>query len=200
MAPKPQNSPRLEGESLRQYRARLKEERLADERRRVEEYWGTNGNATAQTREHAHRTQQGAIARMFEAGHINGDELEWAAEIAEVADLIMRDVSLASASWETRVDCNGTSKDKLLEGVRRVRLEMAYGWWRDRISEPKTAILAMLTGETEAYSTVAARHRMGKKRARKLLISAIDLWPEAVEWAEKRVDREDIDQAHARLA
>lgn len=191
---------RRDGESLRQYRARLKEERLEAERIAMEERWGRHNAATPQTRDHASRTQQGAIARLFEAGYLSSDELEWAHEIAMTAAIIERDVSIAGASWETRVDCNGSSKDKLLEGVGRVRREMAYSWWRQRISEPKAAILAMLTGQQEAYSTVAARHRMGKKRARKLLISAIDLWPDAMDYAEAVVDREAIDQVHARLA
>lgn len=194
------NSPRREGESLRRYRDRLKEERLELERVEMEERWGRHNAATPQTRQHAAWSQQGAIARMFESGYLSADEFKWAAEIAATAAIIERDVSIAGASWETRVDCNGSSKDKLLEGVWRVRREMAYGWWRQRIGEPKAAVLAMLIGEQEAYSTVALRFRMGKKRARKLLISAIDLWPDAMDWAEAMVDREDIDQAHARLA
>jgi hypothetical protein len=55
-------------------------------------------------------------------------------------------------------------------------------------------------GDPKSYSTVAVDYRMGKRRARKLLISAIDLWPKALDEAEIEVDDETLAAIHARLA
>ena len=190
---------RRQGESLAMWRARMKEAALAAERTRVEAYWGTSGRATPKTREHAVLAEQSSITRLFDSGILNDDQLRSAVEIARVAEIIERDVSVAAASWESRVDCNGSSKDKLLEGIWRVRFEMAYSWWRARLREPKRAVLDMIVGDPAPFSTVALRYRMGKNRARKLLLDSLDMWPVAVVGAEGAVDKEDVEAAHARL-
>ena len=50
------------------------------------------------------------------------------------------------------------------------------------------------------FTIVATRDRMHNRRAKKLLIDALDLWPRCLGHACKTADREDLDAAHARLA
>lgn len=182
------------------FRARMKNIKLAAKNARVMDRWSHKREGTAQTHEHASKTRQGPLARLYQDGFIDVDQLEWACEIARVAERIESDVAIRTASYETRVDNQGSSKDVLAETITQVRHEVAYGWWRDAIPNPKRAILDMLVGEPKSYSAIAREYRMGQRRARKLLISAIDLWPVALDRAESTIDKEDVQAAHARLA
>lgn len=187
------------GENEPHYRARVENLRLAADRARMLDAWDHKREGTPETHDHASRQVQGAIARMFQDGHIDADQLGWAAEIASVAEGIERDVGVRSASLEMKVDCSGSGKNVLVEGIMRVRREIAYGWWRQRIPHPRPAVLDMLIGEQISYSRAARRWRMGKSRARMILIDSIDLWPEAMDHAERTVDDGDLAAAHAGL-
>lgn len=200
--PKPKMVHRIEprpGESAAMYQSRVDQLREADYRARVLNRWDHKNEGTPETHEYASKTRQGALSRLYLAGHISGDQLGWACEIASVAEMIERDVDVRVQSYEMRVDCSGSGRDSLIEVIVRVRREVAYGWWRERLPSPKRAILDMLVGETASYSTTALRYGMGKERARKLLISAIDLWPEAMRYAEAEVDDATLAAAHAGL-
>lgn len=191
---------RRPNESPAMYRARIQSLELAAERARMLDRWDHKKKGTPETHEHAWKSQDGPLSRLCQDGYIDADQLQWACEIAAIAESIQRDVSVKCSSYEMKVDQTGSPNSVLAEGVMRVRREMAYSWWRDRIPHPRRAILDMLIGEMKSYSQIAAQWRMGKRRARKLLISAIDLWPVAMDYAETQVDREDLDRQHARLA
>lgn len=186
-------------ESVPMYRARVSETLLAAARLEAAARWNHKNEGTVQTHEYASRTNQGALSRLHLSGSIDADQLAWACEIAMVAETIERDVEVKISKYRMPVDNEGSSKDVLVEGIMRVWREIAYGWWRERIPHPKRAILDMLTGEPVPYSTIALRYRIGHRRARKMLIDAIDLWPEAMEYAEKSVDAADLAAAHAGL-
>jgi hypothetical protein len=175
------------------------ENEAARSRAAMLERWKHKNDGTPETHEHAYRTQQGALARMFMVGDLTTDQLAWAVDIGETAELIERDVAVRIVAYEPRIDCQASGRDVLVEGIKRVHREIAYSWWRQRIPEPRRAILDMLTGEPKAFSTVARQHRMHKRRARRILIAAIDLWPEAMEHAQKSVDKADLAAAHAGL-
>jgi hypothetical protein len=199
-----QNAPRLvngiaslPGETDAMYQARVESLRRIVGRSRMLKRWDHKNEGTPETHENAARTRQGALARLFMAGHINADQLGWAAEIAAVAESIEADVAVRGASYEMRVDYSGSGRNTIVEGIMRVRREVAYGWWRDRIPEPRRGVLDMLVGEPVSYSTIAIQYRMGKARARRLLIDALDLWPDAMRYAEREVDDATIAAATA---
>lgn len=161
--------------------------------------WSHKNEGTPETHEQASRKSQGSLARMFMAGDLTADQLAWAVDIADVAERIESDVAVRVVSYEPRIDCQASGRDTLVEGIRRVRLEMAYSWWRQRIEDPKRAILDMLTGEPKSFSAVARLYRTHKRSMRKKLFHAIDLWPEALKYAELEVDDASLAAAHAGL-
>lgn len=184
-------------ENLTLYRARVGALKMASRRAEVLDRWSHKNDGTPETHEHASHTRQGALARLFQAGHIDVHELAWANEIAMVAESIERDVDVRCSSLEMRVDYSGSGRDALVENIMRVRREVAYTWWRERIPSPKRAVLDMIVGDAASYSTTALRYGMGKTKARKLLISAIQLWPRAMDHAESEVDDATLAAAHA---
>lgn len=203
-AEKVANAPRLvngiaalPGESDAQYQARIASLRLAVRHVRTLKRWDHKKEGTAQTHENAACTRQGALARLFMAGQLSADQLAWAAEIGAVAESIEADVSIRCPSYEMRVDFSGSGRDSVYESFMRIRREVAYGWWRERIPHPKRAVLDMITGEPISFSAAALRYRMGKARARRLLLDAIDLWPDAMRHAERIVDDGTLAAAHA---
>lgn len=180
------NKPRLlSKKAQRRARNKAKPERLAEK-------W-KHKNGAPETLEHASRTRQGALARLCAAGDIDAEQLGWALEIAEVAEQIQADVAVRTASLETRVDCGESRRNGSAEGIRRVRFHVAYTNWREQIPQPRAAILDMIIGETIPFSTAARRYRIGRDRAKRLLIGAIDLWPECVDAAARRIDRDTLD-------
>lgn len=188
------------GESAAMYKSRVQDLRDAEYRARLLNRWDHKNEGTAETHEYAAKTRQGALARLFMAGYITSEQLGWACEIASVAETIEADVAVRGQSYEMRVDCSGSGRLGALEtNIIKVRREIAYGWWRERIPHPKRAILDMLIGEPASYSTTALRYGVGKRRARKLLVDAIDLWPEAMRYAEGAVDEGELIAANAGL-
>lgn len=161
--------------------------------------WSHKNEGTSETHAYAARTRQGALARLHLAGSISADELAWACEIAMAAESIERDVEVRVASLETRVDHSGSAKNALVEGIIRVRREVAYTHWRKWIPMPKRAVLDMIVGDPISYTRVAKQYRMRKERAKKLLIDAINLWPAAMDVAEKEVDTATLAAAHAAI-
>lgn len=194
---KSQTIERRPGESEPMHRSRVADLKLAVARAEMLDRWDHKREGTPETHEHASRTWQAPLSRLLEAGHIDREQHEWACEIAAVAESIERDVAIKGASWEMRVDCSGSGRLNLAEGVMRVRREMAYSWWRERIPHPRRAVLDMLIGEPLPFSAVARRYRMGHRRTKRLLIDAINLWPDAMDHAD--VDREEIDRKHAEI-
>jgi hypothetical protein len=187
---------RRPNESPAMFRARMADAKMASDRLRDASAWDHKREGTFQTHAHANRQRQGSIARLFQDGFISREELQDACEIAYAAELIERDVALKVARYDFRVDFLGSNTDLLAERIGRVRLEIAYTYWRKRIPQPRAAVLAMLTGETKSYTRVAAEYRMGKKRAKKLVLSALAMWEEAKSYADT-FDRGDLAQQHA---
>jgi len=161
--------------------------------------WSHKNEGTPETHANAAKTKQGALARLFESGAIDREQLEYAAEISSVAEAIERDVSVRTASLEARVDSSGTHGVALIEGVRWVRLQMAYTRWRIMLPMPKRLVLDMIVGEPIGYRVAARRYGVHNRKAKRYLIGAIDRWPECVEWACKQVDRDDIQELNDRL-
>lgn len=175
------------------------EQRMIEDRGKKESRWSHKNDGTAQTHEHAARMTQGPLARMYMAGDLSADQLAWAVEIGETAELIERDVAVRVVSYEPRIDCQASGRDVLVEGIMRIRREWAYSRWRAELPSPPRAVLDMLVGEPVAFSTIAQRYRIHKRKARRMLIDAIDRWPTWMEQAEDEIDAASVAAAHGGL-
>jgi hypothetical protein len=142
---------------------------------------------------------QGALARLHESGGINDDQLAWSAEIAAVAERIEADVAVRTASLEAAVDRTPGYDSSIWEGLKAVRAQLAYTRWRDMLPTPKRIVLDMIVGEPVGYSVAAARHHVHKRKARRMLIAALDRWPGCCEWARREIDGAELAAMQAGL-
>jgi hypothetical protein len=176
------------------------ERRLRKDRATTLASWKHKNEGTPETHERASRRNQGALASLYKSGSIDGEQLASAEEIARIAERIGADVAVRTASLETRVDLGPRHYDALHdERIQQVRREMAYSEWRQLLPQP-APVLDMLVGEAIGFTVVAERYRMHNRKAKRLLIEALDLWPEILGRVCKMVDQRDLDRAHARLA
>lgn len=164
------------------------------------ERWKHKNEGTPETHEQASRRNQGALVRLYQTGAIDSEQLASAVEIATVVERIERDVTIKTASLETRVDTGVRRYDSIHdEKLGQVRREFAYTAWRRQLPNP-AAVLEMLVGEPVGFTIVASRYRMHNRKAKRMLIDALDLWPEVLSRAFKAIDERDLAAAHARLA
>jgi hypothetical protein len=172
---------------------------LRKSRAELLERWKHKNEGTPETHEQASRRNQGALVRLYETGAIDSEQLASAVEIAVVAERIASDVAVKTASLETRVDVTRIGDGGFFERLGQVRREYAYTEWRQRLSHP-AAVLDMLIGEPLGFTIVAARYGMHHRRAKRMLIHALDVWPEILGSVCKEIDDKVLAAAHARLA
>jgi len=158
----------------------------------LREHWAHKNVGTPETHEHAASTHQGALAQLHANGTIDSEQLEWAAQIANVHRSIESDVAVAIASLEARVDQSARAP-AVAERIHRVRMHAAYGIWRKMLPMPKRLVLDMIVGDAIGYSVAATRYRVHKRKARRLLIEAVQRWPLCVAHAFSAVDQADVD-------
>lgn len=178
---------------------------------KMHERWKHKNEGTPETHEHASHRTQGALARLYQSGAINAEQLGAAVEIATVAERIASDVAVKTASLETRVDVTRIGDGSFFEKLGQVRREAAYGRWRAQLPMP-AAVLEMLVGDSFGgdplqtnrrslgFTIVARRYRMHNRRAKQLLVDALDLWPRVLGAVCKEIDDKALTAAHARLA
>ncbi|NML88741.1 hypothetical protein HHL26_06625 [Sphingobium sp. TB-6] len=159
---------------------------------RVREAWDHKAYGTPETWERSTRTHDGALIQLHRNGTIDKDQLEWAAQIANVYRSLEADVAVKVASLEARVD-QSRGGGRAAEGVLRVRMHLAYGYWRDLLPMPKQMVLDMIVGDAVGFTVAARRYRVHNRRARRELIAAIDRWPLCVAAAFSLVGREEIE-------
>lgn len=179
----------------RRHPERAKEERgfrVANDR--IAKRWDHKANGTAQTHEHFSRVSEGAIARLHATGAIDGEQLAAAIEIRAAAEAVRRGVTVRTASLETRIDRGGAREAVFHEAIGAVWAEMAYSRWRSEVAS--AAAMIDLIVEDAGVTIVAKRHRMGVKRARKLLIDALNLWWRLHAEVRREVDRATLAAAH----
>jgi hypothetical protein len=169
-----------------------------EEQVQLRERW-SHKQGTPETLEASSRTHQGALAQLHANGTIDNEQLEWAAQIANVHRSIEADVAIAVASLEARVDHGRSGANMVGEGVHRVRMHAAYTDWRARLPMPKRLVLDMIVGEPIGYSVAARRYGVRHSRARKLLLAAIDRWPECVARAFRSISAEELRALEATL-
>lgn len=177
----------------------------AAERIEIETRWDHKRHGTPATLEHATRTQTGPLARLYLSAAIDAVQLDAAVEIATIAERIGSDVSVRTASLETRIDA-GRFGGEAFETLGRVRREMAYTQWRASLGNARPLVMAMVIGDiggTEGpigYSVAAKRYRTSARKAKAALIDALDLWPRILGDIRRTVDEDDLARANARVA
>lgn len=173
------------------------ERRLRQENRAAHREFGRTPDGTPETHAKAARTVQGALSRAYLAGHITIDQLGAACDIAQVHERIGADVAVRTISFETRVDRSPAHDGTFFERLAAVRAEVAYTAWRKAIDAP-ALVLTIVAGDTGI--TVAARQfGMRDAKARRLLIAALDQWPQFIGQAIREVDEATLLAAQAGL-
>lgn len=152
------------------------ERQMRLERAEAARRWDHKREGTAQTHDHHARQREGAMRRLYLSGAIDSEQLESSSQIAGVAEQIGRDVSVRTASLETRVDTTRRGDGAFWENLYRVRLEVAYGRWRAAHASHIAPLLEMIV-EDVAITIVARRYRIGVRRTKAILIAALDAWP-----------------------
>jgi hypothetical protein len=159
--------------------------------------WDHKRNGTPETHDHASRTRQGAIARLHLSGAIDDDQLAWSTEIAMVAEAIGADVSVRTASLETRVDRSPHGK-AFYERLGWVWMEAGYSRWRAETGIWSALVLDIIVHDMGV--TIAARlHGVHVRRARRELVAALERWDRCYWSARNAIDEGDLIAAHAGL-
>jgi hypothetical protein len=176
------------------------ERRLRKERAELLKRWDHKNDGTPETHQHAERARhhQGSLVDLYRREVIDAEQLAAAAEIAQVAERIAAGVNVKTASLETRVDVTRLGDGTFFEKLSDVRHEAAYTRWRAMLPAP-AAVLDMIVGEAVGFTIAARRHGIGNKRAKRLLIEALDLWPRILHDAVRAIGQDDLDFAHARI-
>lgn len=172
---------------------KAREEReLRKANRAVRANFGHKVNGTPETHAKA-RVDDGALARLYRSGAIDAHQLADACEIRAIAQRIGADVAIGTVSLETRVDQSRRFDGTFYEKLGAVRAEVAYGRWRAWLHNP-AVVLAMIVDDVP-YSQAARRFRMRAAKAKAMLISALDAWPDF-----QRDARDEIDERRLRAA
>ena len=184
------------------YAARHPERAAAERALRKQQHaaaarWDHKRHGTPETHEHASRQLQGSMAMLYSRGVIDVFELSDAQAIAAIADRIGAELGIRTVSCETRVDTSPRAGGAFYEALGAVRGEMAYGRWRASLPDAQP-VLAMIVGDI-GISAAAARHRITARRARRLLLEALAMWPNFYADAVKRVDAGDLAAMHTGL-
>ena len=103
---------------------------LATAQRKAERDFGHKVHGTTETHARAARTRQGAIARLYERGHLSIDQLGAALELAAAAAAIATGLSIRTMSLETRVDTSPRAGGQFYEALGAVRREVTFGRWK----------------------------------------------------------------------
>lgn len=128
-----------------------------------------------------------ALVQMEKNGTITKDEREWAAQIANVHRSIESEVAVKVASLEARVD-SSSRPPAVAERIHRVRMHRAYTIWRAMLPVPRDLVLDMIVGDAVGYTVAAKRFGVHNRKAKRLLIEAIQRWPLSVAHAFSIVD------------
>lgn len=171
------------------------ERSLRLENLRTAKDWAHKVNGTPETHAKASRVRQGALARLYETGSIDANQLAAAASIAVVHARITSDVTIGTVSYETRVDTSQYFGGACFEKLGAVRAEVTYTRWRQEIADP-AVVLAMVIDDI-GVNEAARRFGMRKDRAKELLTRALDLWSSVNDDACRDVDDATLAAAHA---
>jgi hypothetical protein len=190
------------GRSVGKGRAKRKEpvklKPAIDQALKLREDW-SHKQGTPETHAHAAITRENPLARLYMAGGIDAEQLASAVAIAEAAEKLGAEVAVRTASLEARVDSTRVGDGTFYEALGQVRREMAYRRWCKQVRGPLSAVLDMITGDAVGFTVVARRYRMHNRRAKQLLIDALDLWPQLLSEVRREIDPATLAAAQAGL-
>ena len=176
MPRKPKGISKLEWRAMKE-RVRQEGTRLApgiEERVALHEAWrGIAG--TPETNEHAvaAASREGALARLVQTGALDAHQLAAAQDIATAYDLITAEVAVRTAKLERST--GGGPNAASAAPIGRVLLERAYTRWRADVAPHADMLLAIIVDDL-ALTAAARRWRMSNRRARSVLVLALDRW------------------------
>lgn len=142
----------------------------------LRERWSHKAHGTPETHDKFARAskREGSIARLASTGAIDAHQLAAAHEIAAAHEAIVADVAVRTAKLEPR----GTGGGPLAASaapIAAVLRERAYTNWRKAIGTNGTMLLAMIIDDMP-LTHAARRWRMSNRRARWILVTALDRW------------------------
>lgn len=161
-----------------------------EEAMQLRERWSHKAVGTPETWEQDGKHTD-VLVQMEKNGTITKEQVEHAAQIANVHRSIEADVGVKVASLEARVDSSRRG-GAVAERIHRVRMHHAYTIWRRTLPLPREMTLDMIVGE-DGYTVVAKRYRVHNRKAKRLLIAALDRWPLCVASAFSAIDQETVD-------
>jgi hypothetical protein len=147
-----------------------------EERMQLRERWSHKTNGTAETHEHAaaQARREGSLARLVATGAIDAHQLAAADQIAEAYHSITAEVAVRTANLEPRSSGGGPHSASHAPIAAVIR-ERAYARWREAVP-PHGAMLLAIIVDDMALTTAARDWRMSNRRARSILVSALDSW------------------------
>ncbi len=146
----------------------------------------------------AEGNRQSGIDRLHESGQISNEQHGAAMDICYIAESIERAVSIRSGNIEARVDCQAGDRDQLIESLTRIRLEMTYSNWRDRLPMPRRMVIDMVTN-TQSLVNTARSYGVPWRKARGRLIDALDRWIDIREMIWRTIDEQNVMPIHFKL-
>lgn len=147
-----------------------------EERMQLRERWSHKANGTAETHEHAaaQARREGSLARLVASGAIDAHQLAAADQIAEAYHSITAEVAVRTANLEPRSSGGGPHSASHAPIAAVIR-ERAYARWREAVAPHGTMLLAIIIHDM-ALTTAAGDWRLSNRRARSILVSALDSW------------------------
>lgn len=145
-----------------------------EERVALRERW-SHKQGTPETHEHAAQAREGSLARLYRSGAIDIAQLAAAEAIAAVHARIAADVTVRTASLETRIDAGRRGAGAADETAAQIARERFYVRWRHSLAGNAALVLAMVV-EDVGIARAAARHGMHVRKAKRILLAALDGW------------------------
>jgi hypothetical protein len=142
----------------------------------LRERWSHKANGTPETHEHAlvEAKREGVLVRLVATGAIDAHQLAAAEGIAEAYASITAEVTVRTARWGQRSPGGGPNAASVAP-IAAVLRERAYQAWRVEVGVHAPMLLAIIVDDV-ALTVAARRWRMSNRRARTILISALDSW------------------------
>ncbi len=142
----------------------------------LRERWSHRTKATPETLEQAASTanRAGALLRLVRSGAIDAHQLAAAERIAAAYAAITAEVTVRTATWGDRNPGGGRDAAAAVP-IAAVIQQRAYHRWREETGVYAPMVLAIVVDDM-AVTAAARRWRLSDRKARGILIAALDRW------------------------
>lgn len=147
-----------------------------EEHVQLRERWSHKAKATPETLEHAAVSagRAGVLLRLVRTGAIDAHQLAAAERIAEAFAAITAEVTVRTAKWGDRNPGGGPNAAEAVP-IAAVIQQRTYQRWREETGVHAPMVLAIVVDDM-AVTTAARRWRLSDRKARGILIAALDRW------------------------